>query len=141
MRRVDGGEPNAGRGDEPDGGERGLAGRGWVMMPSESRTVANRVVAYLVFLCWHGLVIVAYLAVLDRQSSLRGPSYGNSPWEDMVILGVYSAPVFLGTLVAGLFWLWSLLAGDRIRSAVALGTVATSPTFLLVAMATLVHLW
>ncbi|MEU8023048.1 hypothetical protein ACFYUR_29535 [Micromonospora haikouensis] len=48
-------------------------------------------------------MIAAYLAVLDRQSSLRGPSYGNSPWEDMVILGVYSAPVFLGTLLAGLF--------------------------------------
>ncbi|MFF3869926.1 hypothetical protein [Micromonospora sp. NPDC001898] len=55
----------------------------------------------------------------------------------MLIFGVYSASVFLGTLLGGLFLLWSLLKGDRIWSAVALGTAATSPTFLLVAAATI----
>lgn len=88
---------------------------------------------------WHALVIIVYFVILARQSTLR-VRYDNSPFEDMLILGADTAPVLLGTLLAGLFLLRGLLAGRRISSAVVLGTAAASPTFLLVVAATVMHL-
>lgn len=96
---------------------------------------------YLVLLCWHGLVIVAFVAVVDRQSGVRGPSYGYSPREEMMLLGVRTAPVFFCTLLVGVFVLRGLLRKSRVRSAVLLGTAAMWPTLLLVAAVTLIHVW
>ncbi|MEU4779974.1 hypothetical protein [Micromonospora sp. NPDC023633] len=114
--------------------ERDTAARGPVR-PPRSRSAGNRTFAYLVMLGWHGLVIIAYFVLLDRQSGMR-VSYGNSPWEDMLIFGVtVGAPVLLGTLLAGLILLRRLLTRSRINSAIALGTAAASPTLLFVAAA------
>ncbi|WP_320065539.1 hypothetical protein [Micromonospora sp. RTGN7] len=96
--------------------------------------------AHTVMLGWHGLLIVGFFVILGRQSGLRGPSYGNSPQEDMLILGVGIAPVGIGTLLAGLVLLRWLLAWGRIGSMFLLGTAAASPTFLLVAVAAGMHL-
>ncbi|WP_405105486.1 hypothetical protein OG559_18760 [Micromonospora sp. NBC_01405] len=103
------------------------------MTPPRSRSAANRFLAYLVVLGWHGLVIIAYFVLLYQQSGMR-ESWGNSPQEDMLIFGVsVGAPVLLGTLLGGLVLLRRLLARSRINSAVVLGTAAASPTLLFVA--------
>ncbi|XTZ14266.1 hypothetical protein ACQSSU_22580 [Micromonospora echinospora] len=84
---------------------------------------------------WHVLVIIAYFAVLDRQSGLR-VSYDSSPREAMAIFGVYiGAPTLLCTLLVGLILLQRLLANSRINSAIVLGTAAASPTLLSAAAA------
>lgn len=103
--------------------------------------VARWVAAYLVLLCWHGVVIVVFLAVVDRQSGLREGSSGSSPQEEMMLLGAGTVPGFLCTLLVGAFVLWGLLEMSRVRSAVLLGTAATWPTFLLVAAAILIPGW
>jgi DMSO/TMAO reductase YedYZ heme-binding membrane subunit len=116
---------NAGEGDTAD--------RDPVTLP-RSRSAANRVFAYLVMLGWHGLVIIAYFVLLDRQSGMR-VNYGNSPREDMLIFGFYGALILLVTLLAGLTLLRDLLEESRINSAIVLGTAAASPTLLFVAVA------
>ncbi len=135
MRRAGSGDnekPVAGRGDEPDAGARDTADRGLVT-PTRSRSAANRFFAYLVMLGWHGLVIIAYFVLLEQLSGVR-ESGGNSPQEDMLILGVYvGAPALLCTLLVGLILLRRLLARSRISSAIVLGTAAASPTLLFVA--------
>lgn len=116
-------------------GERDTADRGDPAAPPMSRPAANHIFAYLVMLGWHGLVIIAYFILLDRQSGMR-VNYGNSPQEDMMIFGVYvGAPVLLCTLVLGLILLGRLLERSRINSAVVLGTAAASPTLLFVTAA------
>ncbi|MFJ6196932.1 hypothetical protein [Micromonospora sp. NPDC092111] len=94
--------------------------------------------AYTVMLGWHFLVFIAYIVILDLQSTVR-VWYDNSPFEDMLILGVNTAPALLGTLLVGLLLVRSLLA-SRISSAVVLGTAAASPMFLLVGAVTVMHL-
>lgn len=49
-----------------------------------------------------------------------------------MFLGAGTAPVFLCTLLVGVFVLRGLLQKSRVRSAVLLGTAATRPTLLLV---------
>ncbi|MEU9509864.1 hypothetical protein AB0D32_26700 [Micromonospora sp. NPDC048170] len=100
------------------------------------RDTAHRVPvsAYVVMLGWHGLVIVAYFLLLDRQSHTR-VNYDHSPWEEMWIFGVtVGAPVLLGTLLTGVILLRRLLARSRINGIV-LGTAAASPMLLFVAVA------
>jgi hypothetical protein len=115
-------------------GERDTADRDPVT-PPRNRSAANRVLAYLVLLGWHGLVIIAYLVLLDRKRSEPRVGYGYSPWEEMLILGAHGAPILLCTLAAGLTLLWDSLTQSRINSAIVLGTAAALPTLLLVAVA------
>ncbi|WP_434739442.1 hypothetical protein [Micromonospora sp. SH-82] len=104
------------------------------MLPAGRRSAASRVVAHVVLFGWHGLVIIVYLALLDRQSSMR-ESWGNAPKEDMMIFGFQvGVPMLLGSLLVGLVLLRRLMAGNRINSAVVLGTVAAAPVLLCVAV-------
>ncbi|WDZ84545.1 hypothetical protein [Micromonospora cathayae] len=115
-------------------GERDTADRSPAAPPG-SRSAANRIFAYLVLLAWHGLVVVGFLVLVDRQSGMR-VNHGNSPQEDMWIFGVtIGAPVLFGTLLVGLTLLKKLLTSSRITSGIVLGTVAAAPALLFVAVA------